>query len=127
MSHQDDMLLLIAKYQLFEGVLWHQNKEGGFDFTVACSDFFWWETADFEEVDEKTFPELEQALSDKMEAASGPMHHGALLYCARRRKMRPQGYYYKYLVPETHVLFDACGPEREMDEMNPHDQKEFAA
>jgi len=42
-----------------------------------------------------------------------------LLYCARKRKMRPQGAMYEYLNKENWPLFDECGPVREKSLSNP--------
>lgn len=37
---------------------------------------------------------------------------GPALYCCKKRQMRPQKPYYKYIKPKNHALFDECGPER---------------
>ena len=45
--------------------------------------------------------------------------HGGELFCARIRKMRPQGACYAYYDKKDWHLFDACGPERECGFGNP--------
>ena len=45
--------------------------------------------------------------------------HIASLFACRMRKMRPQGACYKNIRPEVVALFDACGPDREIDKVNP--------
>ena len=45
-----------------------------------------------------------------------------LLYCARKRKMRPQGAMYKTIPKTLWHLFDVCGEEREMNMGNPKPQ-----
>jgi hypothetical protein len=47
---------------------------------------------------------------------------GAELFCARVRKMRPQGAWYAYCPEAEWPLFDACGPERGVDAGNPYAQ-----
>lgn len=73
---------------------------------VNCNDLFWWGCADDEEVKVEDIPLLLQSLEDSPK-------NGALLYCARKRGMRPQTPYYKYFEGEEH-LFDACGESREL-------------
>lgn len=54
--------------------------------------------------------QLERAYTDCILVNEGPRAH--LLFCCRKRKMRPQKPYYKHLAEALHPLFDACGPER---------------
>lgn len=127
MSFQDDILRLIAREDLFDSVVWSEHyASGDLEFSVLCNDTFWWATADCEEVNKKTLPELQKALDDACKIC-GHSNWGDVLYCTRRRKMRPQGAIYKNMPSKIKHLFDACGPEREVALMNPHDQKEFAA
>ena len=101
------LLTLTAKYDVNEELLWDENL----NFAVLCNDFFFWGTADAEEITPETLAELEQSLKD------GGIKDGMLLYCARRRNMRPQGAMYKYI--DNHELFNVF-PEREIDTLNPH-------
>ena len=100
------LLALTAKYDVNEEIMWSENL----DFAVLCNDAFWWGTADAEAITPKTLPELEQALID------GGTDDGMILYCARRRKLRPQGAMYKYIKkPELFNVF----PERIIEFGNP--------
>jgi hypothetical protein len=76
----------------------------------------WWRTADAERITEANIGILEQAIKDCDEP---------LLFCARVRRMRPQGAMYKYIKMEHRHFFDACGPERELDSGNPKEPVEY--
>ena len=105
------LLRLAAKYDFGSELMWTEDLE----FSIMCNDFFAWGCSDAEEVNGATIDALEQAMLDVGEYTID----GALLYCARMRKMRPQNAYYQYLPKELHPLFDACGPEREQSFINP--------
>lgn len=78
---------------------------------VNCNDLFYWACSDGEDITEETLPQFHQAVKDCKEDES----LAAWLYCARIRKMRPQGAAYTYIPKDLWPLFDACGPEREID------------
>jgi hypothetical protein len=82
---------------------------------ILCSDVFFWGCADGESLLEEDIPEYEACL----EAVEGDHHTAALLYCSRRRHMRPQGAYYTLIPKRFWYLFDAAGPERETGFGNP--------
>jgi hypothetical protein len=88
---------------------------------IMCNDFFYWACADCEDINESTMPILEKAISD----CSGDIQWGALLYCARQRKERPQGAFYSIIPKELWSLFNDCGPEREIDIGNPFKPGEY--
>ena len=73
---------------------------------VLCNDLFWWACADGEDFELSDLPDLEQALQNAPK-------HGDILWCCRKRGMRPQKPYYKYFTEEEAELFNACGPERD--------------
>ncbi len=102
------LLMLIASHDVSSGIFWNTSLQ----FFVICNDLFWWGCADLEEVTPDTFHVLEKALMDGGD-------DGLFLYCARMRSMRPQGAIYQSLKKENWSLFDACGPEREIDIGNP--------
>jgi len=79
---------------------------------LSCSDVFFWGCSDCEDITSDTLPVLEQSVKDAD-------CDGILLYCARKRKMQPQGAYYKYIETENWHLFDACGPENKIGFGNP--------
>ena len=100
------LLALTARHDVSDQLMWTEDLE----FAVNCNDAFWWGTADAEDVTPETLPELGHSLEDGGE-------DGMLLYCARRRKMRPQGAMYKHIKkPELFNVF----PEREVGFGNPH-------
>ena len=108
------ILKLFAKYDCFTELMWNTNL----DFAIICSDAFWWACADAEPIESKEdIQNLKLALQDCGDSGSD----GPLLYCARRRKMRPQGAMYKYIHQTNKHLFDKCGPEREVGFLNPNE------
>jgi hypothetical protein len=103
------ILKLIAEHELWDGdIFWDESL----NFTVLCNDAFYWGSADAEELTQDSFNDLEKSIVDAGD-------DGCLLYCARRRGMRPQGAMYEYLDKNSWTLFDACGPEREVGIGNP--------
>lgn len=90
---------------------------------VNCNDLFVWGCADGEEITVETLTEFHKALSD----CGGNLNTASDLYCARRRKMRPQGACYSHYNKKYWSLFDACGPEREVGLGNPHRPGEYKA
>lgn len=72
---------------------------------VLCNDLFFWGCADGEDFELSDLPGLEKALEESSD-------HGEILWCCRKREMRPQKPYYKYFNEAEVKLFDACGPER---------------
>ena len=103
-----ELLSLTARYDFCSEIIWDETLE----FYVLCSDFFGWGCADAEEIKAEDLNLLEQCFKDDK-------FSGELLYCARKRKMRPQNAYYEHLAKESWHLFDACGPEREVNMINP--------
>lgn len=87
--------------------------------SVLCNDVFAWGTADCEEITPADLPMLAQAFADAREATGDRWESGGNLYCARKRKERPQGAYYRYIPDPLKPLFDAAGPERSTGLLNP--------
>lgn len=89
-------------------------------FFVNCNDLFWWGCADLEEVTPENLPVLEQCIVDCGSVRNLDCRiYATSLFCARVRKLRPQGCCY----PENRdlwPLFDAAGPERVVDGGNPY-------
>ena len=117
----DDLVTLL---QLFDSddtdELWwrtYNDEPGVLRFYVKCNDFFYWGTADVEEVTPSDLSDLAQAKVD----AHGLGDKGLdeiwwpQLWVARKRKLRPQQPVYKKLFSsdEIKALFDAAGPERD--------------
>lgn len=109
---------------------------------VVCSDIFAWGCADVEDIESSDDIELlRQSIKDCLEIEQRSSH-GVLLYCARKRQMRPQGAYYKYLdvydykkdqprelneeaTEKMHKLFNDAGPKREVGLGNPFEVGEY--
>jgi hypothetical protein len=91
-------------------------------FFANCGDLFYWATSDLEKITPENVEILEQSFADAS-------FHGDTLFCARVRKMRPQGACYKHWSADLQRLFDACGPAREVDKGpfgNPIHQSKYA-
>lgn len=108
------LLKTFAKYDCYADLYWNENLE----FYVNCNDVFSWATADAEEIIDETLPVLIKAFEECPE-------NGATLYCCRVRKIRPQGAIYEYIDKKFWGLFDDCGPEREINPLNPHNKEEY--
>ncbi len=106
----------LATWDHCDEVFWRTDgKYAPVTFFVKCNDLFAWGCADCEPLSAETVDAFNAACHDA-HVADAPGEHlecwGPLLYCARRRGMRPQGPYYKRLPVKLHALFNACGPER---------------
>ena len=73
---------------------------------VLCNDLFYWACADGEDFELSDFPDLERALKETPK-------NGDILWCCRKRGMRPQKQSYKYFTDEEAKQLNACGPERD--------------
>ena len=105
--HVRRLLILAAQHDLYGELIWGTDLK----FSVICNDAFWWATADDEPITPDSIDAFETALTEGGD-------DGALLYCARQRRMRPQGAMYSYIDKANWPLFDACGPEREVKNGN---------
>jgi len=94
---------LFAKHDCCDELYWTDDLI----FYVHCNDLFFWGSVDVENI------ETDDNITLLMECLRQSKNNALLLYCARKRGMRPQGAYYKYLFKEED-LFDNCGPEREL-------------
>lgn len=103
-SWWQEFFRITAEHDIYEDVFW--STKGNFE--IICNDTFHWGGADAEAVTEDDLPLLEQSLK---ETTGRPF--GEILYCARKRGMRPQGAIYKYIARDLWPLFDAAGPERD--------------
>jgi hypothetical protein len=94
--------------------------------TLNCNDVFFWGCADSEAVEPADLPLLREAHGqlEALPPEDGQKHHGytayaEVLYCAKKRQMRPQGALYETLPKATWPLFNACGPHRPAEFGNP--------
>jgi len=122
----EDLVKILALFDGSDGpapesVWWRTDGEyAPFTLFVNCNDFFAWGCADCEEITAEDYNDLVKAIKDASNSEHGWAGH--LLWVARKRKMRPQGAYYKYLDEAVHHLFDEAGPARSVDMLNPVDQ-----
>jgi len=121
-----EILRLQSDYSVYgEPIYWRTDGEHvPVTFWVLCNDVFWWAAADAEQVTLEDVPELRQAIEDVrtlLEPEKSPHYciesyeTGCELWCARKRKMRPQQPAYPK-DDRLRALFDACGPVRKPEE-----------
>jgi hypothetical protein len=133
----------IAKYDMYGELFWRCDGEyAPVRFFLICNDLFAWACADLEELTTGNLVALDRAWQDLHDAdiTELDIHYNSDeditesrrrtrlfrancfacdLFCARMRKMRPQGACYKRYSKDLWPLFDACGPERETGIGNP--------
>lgn len=73
---------------------------------VNCNDVFYWACADAEDITVEELGDLTACLKLSPK-------YGIMLWCCRKRKMRPQSPWYERFSDNEKKLFDACGPERD--------------
>lgn len=142
------VLTIVSDVDRCDDIWWRTDGEyAPVTFLMNCNDLFWWGCSDCEEVTPENVEMLAQAYVD-VEAAisttewstaetpqrnrdmsiswdkSSIKGYAGTLFCARVRKMRPQGACYRGMDPRIAKLFDECGPEREVDFGNPKSQHE---
>jgi hypothetical protein len=111
---------LTDEYELYDSWYW-RVIDGKVTLYANCGDVFDWGSADLEDITPENISVLEQSMKDLYETeCSANVVYAASLFCARVRKLRPQGAYYKYLKPPVIALFDACGPLRPVGMGNPY-------
>lgn len=117
LEYYETIMALIEDHDLFNIVyFWNSEDRNGFTAAVDCGDVFYWGSSDVEYIKEDDIPLFEECLNQSE-------YHGYTLYCARKRQMRPQGAFYKYIDDEkTKELLNAVGPEREIGIANPYTQ-----
>ena len=110
------VLSITDEYDARHDITWCVDRERDeVEFFANCNDLFWWATADSEPITPENVDEFERAYRDANAVGKFGTIWGAELFCARVRKMRPQGAAYPKDCPEIWPLFDACGPERQTD------------
>jgi hypothetical protein len=117
-----ELLKLVAKADYTDAIWWTCDNDE-LQFLVNCNDIFYWGCADAEEISTtEDFALFEQSYRDCI-ALDSMSYDWPLLYCARKRNMRPQGTAYSSQIrKEVHELFNAAGPEREINFGNPQSQ-----
>ena len=110
------VLELVAQADLHRDLFWRcDSNYAPVTFFVNCNDIFWWGCADAEKISPETVGLLEDAVADTLRVTGSSAYAGEL-FCARVRKMRPQGCFYEGMPESIAALFDACGPERAANE-----------
>ena len=128
MQFIESVLRTAIKYGTYDDLTWFE-EDGEILVAVVCSDMFFWGTADQEELTPDNLSDYEQAIQDMDSLPIDGLpyrYYGGMLFCARQRKMRPQGAAYPP-EPESEAwkLFDACGPERETGFGNPYEPGQY--
>lgn len=119
-QYKINLLKLVAKYDIISSICWNEDLE----FYILCSDSFFWGCSDSEDIcNQEDVDLLEQSIKDheSILTLNKVITYGFadLLYCSRKRKLRPQGAMYKSIPKCLWSLFDECGPEREVNMFNP--------
>ena len=110
-QYKINLLKLAAKYGINDLLLWSEEL----DFSIMCSDAFFYATADDEDISSQEDVDLlEQCIKDCLNVGDGLGElRGPLLYVAKKRKMRPLLDIYTHIPKKVCSMLDACGPERE--------------
>lgn len=118
-AHTERMFEILYDHDMFFGdgqIYWNyenRRERDGMFFFVNCNDQFFWASADGEPITDATVELLDECLTAC--AAHDEDEWGFALFCSRARGMRPQGAFYAHMPKVLWPLFDACGPEREVD------------
>lgn len=117
-----DALLRLFAFDDTEA-LWWRGKDGAqvgpLEFYVPVNDVFFWGSSDLELITASDVADLAIARTD----CGDHFGYWPTLWACRKRGMRPQGAQYDYLPKHLWPLFNACGPEREIDAANPEAQE----
>lgn len=118
-----ERLLRLTGFDYTECLWWRGIGDEPLTFYVPCNDLFMWGCADVEEITDDNIDSLIDIVNE-CEEIMGRWRgeDGFLVWCAVQRGMRPQGVYYKHFDEKLHHLFDAAGPEREVDMFNPKER-----
>lgn len=114
-----ERILKITAFDFCDDIWWKKDK-GELAFFARCDDLFVWACSDLERIDESNIDLFEKSYEDTKKINSIAEISSSILFCCRSRKMRPQGAYYTYIEKDLWPLFDACGPEREINFGNPY-------
>ncbi len=106
------------RYDIQDMLFYRMNPNNRIGFYVICNDVFHWASADLEEITEQNVEELRLAIAESL-GHSGNASDGVILFCARMRKLRPQGAYYKHISSGVWPLLNEVGPERQINMANP--------
>lgn len=102
-----ELLMLAAGYEINDGTLIWDDE---LNFAILCNDLFYWATADCEPI--KSQGDIDLLVSSMKDVGDDEIN-GPYLYCCRKRGMRPQTPFYRYIHQCNHELFNECGPSRD--------------
>lgn len=91
-----ELLRIAVRYDCSDRICWNENLE----FFIPCHNVFYWNTPDAEPVEDDDLDLLEASLKD------GGVGDGPVLYCCRKRQMRPLDRYYSHIDAANHELFE---------------------
>lgn len=109
------VLHIWERADLYEELFWRVGRIDGtagygaiieVKLFALCNDWFFWATADCEEIVPADFPLLEATLTDLK--AIDCEEYLPTLFASRKRHLRPQKPCYKSMPAEVVPLFDAC-------------------
>lgn len=118
--------LIIRAFRIFNGFngpsseeLWWRTGDEYAPVTllVNCNDLFVWGCADCETLTVDDIEALEATYAECLELDKGherkdeTCDSAHLLWCARKRGIRPQWAYYKHFPERMHALFNAVSPD----------------
>lgn len=114
------ILAVFSKADDYETLYWKVEGDE-IRLWVNCSDWFFWATADMEEVSPEDVPALEQALDDLLRIQAA--EYLGDLFVSRKRRLRPQKACYKDMPEAVKPLFNACctAEEREAADRGDHE------
>lgn len=103
MSTFCDVAMLAAHHDCRDSIFWATDLT----VYVNVSDLFWWACGDMEEIEEDDVDSLRRAIDDVTAVSEhADVGDAFVLFVCRKRNMRPQGAFYKYL---TINAYDADG------------------
>ena len=97
-----ELLRLFGDGDACDELRW-RDYGAGLMFKVDCSDTFYWGTADSENVAEADLPELRRAVTD-VHACPVGAYLWPVLWCARKRDMRPMAAFYQKVLDRKSVV-----------------------
>lgn len=126
LNHDETIRLLgiMSKHDVCDELWWKaiDEERKTLQFFINCNDIFYWACADCEEITNSSDIDLLERSMEDCDRFDDD--NGSILYCARKRQVRPQGAFYKYIEKNAHVVFNACGSERDIDFANPKSQSD---
>lgn len=118
------VLAVFEKADNYEALYWKTEGEQ-VRLWALCNDWFFWATADGEEITAGDIPALETALDDLL--VIGAAEYTGELYASRKRRLRPQAACYRDMPEAVKPLFDACGTARGRDAADKADHEWWAS